>query len=131
MLRYRIFRYSPLTFKVTWVKAGTSSVFGLESLRELRVQGAVGIGNGFGPSLTHGGRKVVLCGGWPPAPGIFAQRSFYDRGWFCSCSLKNASISSGWWSRSLVLTDYSSFTGHDNPHYSLMMILSRTCAMRY
>ncbi|KYM83936.1 hypothetical protein ALC53_05643, partial [Atta colombica] len=51
------------TFKVTWVKAGTSSVFGLESLRELRVQGAVGMGNGFGPSLTHGGRKVVLCGG--------------------------------------------------------------------
>ncbi|KYN18927.1 hypothetical protein ALC57_08770, partial [Trachymyrmex cornetzi] len=51
------------TFKVTWAKAGTSSVFGLESLRELRVQGAVGMGNGFGPSLTHGGRKVVLCGG--------------------------------------------------------------------
>lgn len=50
-------------FKVTWVKAGTSSVLGLESLRELRVQGAVGMGNGVGPSLTHGGRKVVLCGG--------------------------------------------------------------------
>lgn len=40
----------------------------------MRVHGAVGIGSGFGPSLTHGGRKVVLCGGWPPAPGIFAQR---------------------------------------------------------
>lgn len=52
-----------LTFKVTWAKAGTSSVLGLESLRELRVQGAVGMGNGVGPSLTHGGRKVVLCGG--------------------------------------------------------------------
>ena len=50
-------------FKVTWVKAGTSSVLGLESRRELRVQGADGIGNGLGPSLTHGGRKVVLCGG--------------------------------------------------------------------
>lgn len=62
------------TFRVTWVKAGTSSVFGLESLRELRVQGAVGIGKGVGPSLTHGGRKVVLCGGWPPAPGILSQR---------------------------------------------------------
>lgn len=50
-------------FRATWAKAGTSSVFGLESLRELRVQGAVGIGKGEGPSLTHGGRKVVLCGG--------------------------------------------------------------------
>lgn len=50
-------------FKATWVKAGTSSVLGLESLRELRVQGAVGMGNGVGPSLTHGGRKVVRCGG--------------------------------------------------------------------
>lgn len=67
-------RSSIRTFKVTCANAGTSSVFGLESLRELRVQGADGMGNGLGPSLTHGGRKVVLCGGWPPAPGIFAQR---------------------------------------------------------
>jgi len=76
MSYHQSFLNSPLTFKVTWANAGTSSVFGLESLRELRVQGAVGMGNGFGLSLTHGGRNVVLCGGWPPAPGILAQRSF-------------------------------------------------------
>lgn len=80
MPNHRIFRCSPPTFRVTWVKAGTSSVFGLESLRELRVQGAAGMGNGFGPSLTHGGRKVVLCGGWPPAPGILVQSSLCSGG---------------------------------------------------
>lgn len=72
MSNHRFSRSLSLTFNVTWVKAGSSSVLGLESLRELRVQGAVGMGNGLGPSLTQGGRKMVLCGGWPPAPGIFA-----------------------------------------------------------
>lgn len=52
-----------LTFRVTWVNGGGSSTFGFESLLELRAQGALGIGKGDGPSLTQGGRKVVLCGG--------------------------------------------------------------------
>lgn len=52
-----------LTLRVTWVNGGGSSTFGFESLLELRAQGALGIGKGDGPSLTQGGRKVVLCGG--------------------------------------------------------------------
>lgn len=49
--------------RVTWVNGGGSSTFGFESLLELRAQGALGMGKGDGPSLTQGGRKVVLCGG--------------------------------------------------------------------
>lgn len=48
---------------VTCANGGGSSAFVFESLLELRVQGAVGMGRGFGPSLTQGGLKVVLCGG--------------------------------------------------------------------
>lgn len=79
-------RKERLTFNVTWVNGGGSSTFDFESLLELRVQGAVGIGKGDGPSLTQGGLKVVLCGGgWPPAPGIllysvtgFSSRLSFD-----------------------------------------------------
>lgn len=51
-----------------WTVAGASSVLLLPLLEAfLRVHGAVGTGSGLGPSLTHGGLKLVLPAA-PPLP---------------------------------------------------------------